>query len=434
VLQKWQHDISLIAVINECTGLDSKFLCDIFGRKGGHMTRQDNPEIFTQPVELVRLDGTTAVSGAKPIRPILDFARRHAPIGLMVVLPTIMAVIYFGLVASARYETEAKFVVRGPSAAATSQIASLVQGSSVVRSADDAYVVDEYIVSRDAMKQLVVTDGLLDVFSRPEVDFLSRYPGFFMASNEERLFQHYLKFVSTSFDQTTGISTLKVQAFRPEDAQRIANALLRASEKIVNKLNERSQRDAIGSATREVEESKRRALAGLERVTDFRNRESVLDPGRMSASVLDTVSRLSLEQALTNAKLAELLKSSAQNPQIPSLRLRITALDDQINNERLQLAGGDASMAPRIAEYERLMLEREFAERTFVSALNALEAAQVNVLRQRLYLERISSPAVPDYAAYPYRLAYILGVFVLCGMMYRIFRVLVLDTLAHATR
>jgi capsular polysaccharide transport system permease protein len=398
------------------------------------MTRQDNPEIFTQPVELVRLDGTTAVSEAKPIRPILDFARRHAAMGLMVVLPTLMAVVYFGLIASARYETEAKFVVRGPSAVATSQIASLVLGSSIVRSADDAYVVHEYIASRDAMKLLVVTDSLLDVFGRPEVDFFSRYPGWFIATNEERLFQHYLKLVSVSFDQTTGISTLKVQAFRPEDAQRIANALLRESEKMVNKLNERSQQDAIKSATREVEESKRRALAALERVTDFRNRESVLDPSRMSASVLDTVSRLSLEQALTSAQLAEMLKSSAQNPQVPSLRLRITALEDQINKERRQLAGGEASMAPRIAEYERLMLEREFAERTFMSALNTVEAAQVNVLRQRLYLERISSPAVPDYAAYPYRLAYILAVFILCGTLHRILRAFVLDTLAHATR
>jgi capsular polysaccharide transport system permease protein len=109
-------------------------------------------------------------------------------------------------------------------------------------------------------------------------------------------------------------------------------------------------------------------------------------------------------------------------------------LEDQINKERRQLAGGEASMAPRIAEYKRLMLEREFAERTFMSALNTVEAAQVNVLRQRLYLERISSPAVPDYAAYPYRLAYILAVFILCGTLYRILRALVLDTLAHATR
>jgi capsular polysaccharide transport system permease protein len=91
-------------------------------------------------------------------------------------------------------------------------------------------------------------------------------------------------------------------------------------------------------------------------------------------------------------------------------------------------------MAPRIAEYERLMLEREFAERTFVSALNSLEAARVDAQRQRLYLERISSPNVPDYAAYPYRLIFILGTLLLSGTAYHIVRAFVLDTLAHAIR
>jgi capsular polysaccharide transport system permease protein len=398
------------------------------------MVRQDSPEIFVQSVEMVRLDSAAPMPGANPIAPILDFARRHAAIGLMVVLPTLLAVVYFGLIAAPRYETEAKFVVRGPSAGTTSQIASMMQGSSIVRSADDAYVVHEYIASRDAMRQLVAADGLLEVFGRSEADFLWRYPGWFSAPNEERLFEHYLRFVSVPYDRTTGISTLKVQAFRPEDARKIASALLRDSETLVNKLNERSQGDAIQSAMREVDASKVRALDAQDRVTAFRNRESVLDPGRVSASVLETIARLSLEQALTNAQLAELLKSSPQSPQVSSLRLRITALEDQIAKERLQLAGNDASMAPRIAEYERLMLEREFAERTFGSALNTLEAARVDVQRQRLYLERISSPAVPDYAAYPYRVADILAVFLLCGMVYRIVRALVLDTLAHAIR
>jgi capsular polysaccharide transport system permease protein len=401
------------------------------------MVRQDSPELFVQPVEMVRLrpDGADASTpDSESSSPILVFARRHAAMGLMVVLPTFLALLYFGLIAADRFESEAKFVVRGPSAGTTSQIASLVQGSTIVRSADDAYVVHEYITSRDAMRQLQANDGLLEIFSRREADFLWRYPGWFSEPSEERLFKHYLKFVSVSYDQTTGISTLKIQAFRPEDAKKITDALLRDSEALVNKLNERAQGDAIESALREVTASKLRAIAAQEKVTAFRNRESVLDPSRVSAAALETIARLSLEEAQANASLAELMKSSPQNPQVSSLRLRITALEDQISKERLQLAGTDTSMAPKIAVYERLMLEREFAERTFVSALNSLEAARTDAQRQRLYLERISSAAVPDYAAYPYRLAFIVGTLMLCGMIYRIAQALFLDTLAHAIR
>jgi capsular polysaccharide transport system permease protein len=401
------------------------------------MIQHDNSELFIQPVEMVRLRLSAAeASGtqAKRMSPFAAFVRRHAAIGLMVALPTALGIVYFGVIAAARFESEAKFIVRGPSSGSTSQIASLVQGSNIVRSADDAYVVHEYIASRDAMRHLVAEDGLLDVFNRPEADLLWRYPGWFTTPNAERLFEHYLKFVSVSYDQTTGISTLRVQAFRPEDAEKIADALLRDSETLVNKLNERAQGDAIASAEREVTASKSQALAAQEQVTAFRNRESVLDPGRVSTAALETIARLSLEQAQTNAALAELTKSSPQNPQILTFRLRIAALADQITKERLQLAGNGNSMAPRIAEYEKLMLEREFAERTFVSALSSLEAARVDAQRQRLYLERISSPAVPDYAAYPYRLTFIVATFLLSGIVYRIARAVVLDTLAHAIR
>jgi capsular polysaccharide transport system permease protein len=384
----------------------------------------------------LHLDGGADASAPKlePLSPIVAFARRYAAMGLMVVLPTFLALVYFGLVAADRFETEAKFVVRGPSAGTTGQIASLVQGSTIVRSADDAYVVHEYITSRDAMRQLVAKDGLLNIFNRPEVDFLWRYPSWFSHPSEEHLFEHYLKFISVRYDQTTGISTLNIQAFRAEDAKKIADALLRDSEILINKLNERAQSDGIESALREVEASKVRALEAQGKVTAFRNREEVLDPSRVSTAALETIARLSLEQALANASLAELMKSSPQNPQVSSLRLRIAALEDQITKERLQLAGTDSSMAPRIAEYERLMLEREFAERTFVSALNSLEAARVDAQRQRLYLEGISSPTVPDHAAYPCRLAFIFGTLLLSGIVYRIVRAFVLDTLAHAIR
>jgi len=401
------------------------------------MVRPDNPDLFVQPVEMVRLGHGGADASAENLRLVpraVAFVRRYAAVGLMVVLPTLMAVVYFGFIAAARYETEAKFVVRGPSSGSTSQIASLVQGSGIIRSADDSYVVLEYIVSRDAMRRLVANDGLLDVFNRPEADFFWWYPGWFWAPNEEHLFRHYLRFVTVAYDDTTGISTLNVQAFRPDDARKIADALLRDAERLVNTLNERAQGDAIELALREVTASKIRALDAQAKVTAFRSRESVIDPSRVSAAALETIASLSLEQAQTNATLAEMLKSSPQSPQVSSLRLRITALDDQITKERHQLAGNDGSMAPLIAEYERLMLEREFADRTFVSALNTLEAARVDALRQRFYLDRISVPSVPDYAGYPYRLTFIVATFLLCTILYRIARALILDTFAHAVR
>src|SRR5689334_5230911 len=70
---------------------------------------------------------------------------------LLIVLPTIVAGIYFGLIAANRYESEARFVIRTPGSAIPNPLTSLVQSSGITRANDDAYAVREYILSRDAM-------------------------------------------------------------------------------------------------------------------------------------------------------------------------------------------------------------------------------------------------------------------------------------------
>ncbi|NDA48431.1 MAG: hypothetical protein EBY21_14395, partial [Alphaproteobacteria bacterium] len=53
---------------------------------------------------------------------------------VLVVLPALLSILYFGLIESDRYVSEAKFVVRAPSTAALGQIANVLQGSGIVKS------------------------------------------------------------------------------------------------------------------------------------------------------------------------------------------------------------------------------------------------------------------------------------------------------------
>jgi capsular polysaccharide transport system permease protein len=129
---------------------------------------------------------------------------------------------------------------------------------------------------------------------------------------------------------------------------------------------------------------------------------------KVSSSAHQMIAKLALEAAQTRAQLAEMQKSSPQSAQIPSLQLRITALEEQVRKEQLQLAGSDDSLAPRLAEYERDLLIREFAERSFASAMSALEIAKAEALRQKLYLEQITAPVAADHYRYPFRVLSIL--------------------------
>jgi capsular polysaccharide transport system permease protein len=353
---------------------------------------------------------------------------------LTVLLPVAVAIIYFGVISADRYESESRFVVRSPSSAAASQLSSIVQGGSsgVMRSTDDAFIIHAYMRSRDAVRKLVGSHDLMARLGRPEADFYWTYPGIFRRHTEERLWRHFQNFLTIDFDSSTGITTLKVQGFRADDARVLADALLADSERLINVMSERAQKEAVQTASREVEKNRGRAREALDRITDFRRRNAMIDPGRVSAAALETITRLSLEIARTTAELSELKLVSPDSPQANSLRQRIVAYDEQILKERNALAGKETSLAPLIAEYERLLLEREFEEKTFASAQSALDIARIDAERQRLFLERISTPGLADYPKYPNRLLGIFGVFFVTFLLFSIARRLMSDTRAHA--
>lgn len=363
---------------------------------------------------------------------LLQAARARGSFLLFVVAPTLFGAIYFLLIAADRYETDTSFVVKSPSSAAVSQFSGIVSGSGVVASNEDAYIVHAYLRSRDAVRALANDADLIARLSRREADFVWAYPGFLRAPGEERLWLHFQKFLTLDFDAGTGITTLKVQAFRAEDAREIAEVLLTSAEALLNTLGARAQKEALRSAEEEVEATRERARRALEEVTQFRRRTSMIDPVKTSALALETVTALSVEIARTNAELSELRASSPDSPQTKTLERRVAAFEQQIASERTALAGAETSLAPLLAEYEGLMLEREFAERTFASALTAFEVARIDAERQRLYLERISAPATVDYPRYPFRILSILLIFAAAYMLHSIGRALLSDILSHA--
>jgi len=362
------------------------------------------------------------------------FARWRA-YGFAVILPTTLAAIYFLFIAADRYEAEARFVVRSPNQGASINLSSMMMGGGgggIVRSSDDAYVVHAYMRSRDAVRALAKERNLIALLQRDEADFMWAYPGLLRSESWERLSQHFQNFISIKFDTTTGITTLRVEAFRPDDAREIAEGLLSSAERLINSMSERANREMNATAASELELTRSKSQVALENITEFRRQNQLIDPSLMSKSSFEAITQLSLGIALTNAELKELQLIATQSPQIATLGRRIEAYNDQIEKERQALAGQEASLPKLIAEYERLVLEREFAERSFASARVAYDAARIEAERQRLFIERISSPTAADYPEYPHRLLGIVVVFVLAQILFVLGNFFLNDARSHA--
>ena len=349
-------------------------------------------------------------------------------------LPTLAAGVYYFAIASDLYLSEAKFIVRSPKQVQASGIGALLQSTGLGRAADDTAAVQDFVMSRDAVRKLEQEDDLRQLLSRPEGDFLTRFPGIlFWRKDFEALFRSYDHFVSVETDTSTGVTALRVKAYRPEDAHRLANALLNYSEQLINELNERARRDALDTARREVDGAEQRIAQTQTELTAYRIKQKMLDPKSASAGVLELIGQMSAAQANARAQLGELLKNSPNSPQIPLVKTRIASLDKLIAEERGKLSGETDSVVVSLSEYERLNLQRELGEKALASAFTSLEASRIEAQRQQLYLEKIAQPNLADYPLYPKRVVSFLTVAVTCLLGYGIAWLLVANVREHAS-
>jgi capsular polysaccharide transport system permease protein len=332
----------------------------------------------------------------------------------IVLIPTLLTALYYLLIAAPQYVSEAQFVVRTRSQGQPAAFGSILQsvGVTIGQSETDAFEVQNYMMSRDAAGELSQYHQLRSLLARPESDFLARFPRPFEGESFENLYKNYKRFVTVGYDSQTGISTLRVQAFRAADAHELADALLNGSENLVNRLNDRTMSDALALAQRQVLDAEARVFQAQANLTNFRNRERTIDPDRASVAGLDLVGKLEIQLDTMRAEREGLAASAPKDPQLPLLDKRIAAFSAQIDAERSHMAGETNSLAPQVGDYERLTVERDIAIKSLEVAESTFETARQDVQQKQLYLERVVNPNRPDQAEQPRRLKAIFTVLV----------------------
>lgn len=340
------------------------------------------------------------------------------PFLLIVGLPTLLAAVYFLLIASPRYVSEARFIVRQPNQPQPSSLGVALQGAGIAPAQTDAFAVHEYVRSREALTELDARGDIGVILGMG--DIFARYPRPWESRTLEGRRKAFQRFVTVGYDSTTGISTLRVEAFRAEDAQAVAEGLLQGGEGLVNRLNTRAANDAVAEAMTARVEAQAALAATQTRLTAFRNRERFIDPQRAAAESSQLIGQLAATVAGLKAERAQLSAEAPQSPQLPSLDNRIAAYERQIATERAKVAGEAGSLAPRVGAYEDLVLARELADRQAAEADAALIQARQDARRQRLYLERIVNPGRPDEALEPRRWLSILTVLITMLLIYGI--------------
>jgi capsular polysaccharide transport system permease protein len=332
---------------------------------------------------------------------------------IAVLLPTLAAGVYFGAIASDVYISESRFLVRNPTRPQLSGIGALLQGTAFSRAQDDTYSVHDFIRSRDALREVDNKLAFRTLYSDESQDYFNRFPGVDPDDSFEALHRYYQKQVGIDYDTVSSISILRVRAFSAVDALRINEMLLEMGERLVNNMNSRSRRDLIEVAENEVQLAEARAKAASGALSAFRSDRSVLDPDRQGAIQLQGVAKLREELLSAETQLNQVKQVSPENPQIGSLQQRVDVLKRAIGDENASVLGKGAGLVSKSPVYDRLVLERTFADRQLAAALVALDTARSEAQRKQLYLERLVQPNLPDKAVEPRRIRSVLTTFVL---------------------
>lgn len=350
---------------------------------------------------------------------------------LVVIAPTLLAVLYFGFVASDVYISESRFAVRSPDRQSAPGLGALLKGAGFSRSQDDTYMVHDFMHSRDAMGALNLKLPLGNIFGDRHIDILNRFNGMGLDGSSEALFRYYQARVALDLDTASSISTLRVSAFSAEDSYRINSLLLEMGERLINQLNERGRQDMVRFATLEVDAAEKAAKAAGAALATFRDDKHVFDPERQSALQLQGVAKLQEELFATKAQLDQVRSISPENPQVPLLQRRVTVVQAEMDAQMAKVVGGNASLTSKTAEFERLSLDRMLADKQLAAAVTSLELARNEAQRKQLYLERIVQPNRPDVAVEPRRLRAILATLLLGLICWAVLTLLVASVREH---
>lgn len=358
--------------------------------------------------------------------------RRMNPLFLAtVVLPTLLATIYFGFLASDVYISQSQFVVRSPDKPAASGIGILLKSVGFSNAGDEIFISQDYVKSRDALRALNEQGQVEKAFGSTSVSIFDRFNPLGWDGSFEDLYDYYGRKVDIEHNSTSSITTLTFKAYRAQDAQRMNERLLELAEGLVNRLNTRGEVDVLGYAQREAREAEVAARQASQALAAFRNTQGIVDPERQATVQLQLVSKLQDEVIGARLQLQQLQALAPENPQIPLLRTRIAGLSRQIDSELGRAAGGNRSLSASAVRYQRLVLDREYADKRLTAAMASLQEARNEARRKQAYVERIVEPNLPDEAQEPRRLRGILATLVLGLIAYGILSLLLAGVREH---
>lgn len=356
----------------------------------------------------------------RPIRNpvgLAKFRQRHRVLVLsfvlVVLLPVGMWAFYLWAKSADQYASTVGFSVRREEASSAMDLLGGLTGITK-SSSSDTDILYQFLQSQKLVADMDASLGLRKMWSKPQGDPLFAFDP---SGSIEDLVDYWKNMVRISYDSSTGLIEVRVLAFSREDATQIAQALFEESSQMINDLSSIAREDTIRYSRGELQTAEGRLRTAREAITKFRIEHQIVDPTSDIQAQAGLVGSLQSQLAAAQIEQDLLAGTPEGDPRMVQIKRRIEVINTRITAERSKVGiAQDGSKADTFAsmagDYERLAVEREFAERSYIAALAAYDAAVAEVERKTRYLAAHILPTTAEVSRFPQRTT-LLAVFAL---------------------
>ena len=359
--------------------------------------------------ELVRLSYSARTDALK-IRGGGGFAARRserlfsrflkASFVLVFLIPVLLGGIYYFGIASRQYVTESYISLSSQNSGVRAALSGLLGSESSEHAAE----VMEYLRSANAVIDVDADLGLARLFSRPEIDWLSRLPVDAAIEEKVKYWRHHLDLEKKAF---TSQIRVRVRAFSPEDALALHDSVLQLAETHVNAISGRQHDRRIKEAQNSVDRARNAHREATEAMRKAREEHRMLDPA-VTAKGYQTILGKLRENAATLERRIETARAQAQNsPQIQRLEPQLEVVRSQIEEYQNLIASpgteNAGSIASTAANFDSREIDVEIARSELATRMAMLEAATAQATEQAIFMQRSVEPTLPQKSTYPRR-------------------------------
>lgn len=334
------------------------------------------------------------------------------PFILLVIIPLVLFSFYQLLIASPRYLSQAQLIIKEPDSMSTLDPAmALLTGFGVGSSSSDTELVKAFVYSNDMLQYLESNFDLRAHYTNTDYDMFSRLDS---DASTEDLKDYYKKHIEVLIDDKSQVISVQVQAFQPEFAMTINQAIVNRAEWYINEISHRLAEEQLTFVKKEFELVDEKLRSAKSQLLGFQQRHNLLDPTAEGMAFQQITYGIEAEIAAKRTQLHLLRNSmSANAPMVIQARSELESMEDQLSRQRGRLTQQreddpslpedeqNLSVSQLLAKFGEYKIDMELALNAYMSSQISLEKSRIEAYRQLKFLVTVESSTLAQDAKYP---------------------------------